>query len=217
MQIRKLVFVALAVLFFTSNLRAQEAQSKVQQIIDLLLQGNANFVKGKTTHPNLSSERRKLLVSGQDPIAVLVSCSDSRVPPEIVFDRGLGDLFVIRSAGNTVDKLGLGSIEYAVAILNAPLVIVMGHEYCGAVSAAESGKPLPGHIADVAKSIGPALPENACSMKNKLDCGILGNVDAVVNQIQNSEPILAPLVKSGKLRVIGAYYDFETGKVTLEN
>lgn len=216
MQIRKLAFVALAILFFIPSLKAQEAQINVQQIIDSLLQGNANFVKGKTTHPNLSSERRKLLKTGQNPVAVIVSCSDSRVPPEIVFDRGLGDLFVIRSAGNTVDNLGMGSIEYAVAILNAPLVIVMGHEYCGAVSAAQSGKSLPGHIADVAKSVGPALPENACSMKDKLDCGILGNVDAVVNQIQNSEPILAPLVKSGKLRVIGAYYDFESGKVILE-
>lgn len=192
---------------------AQESAPDAGKALQRLKDGNANFVKNKTKHPNLGTERRALLRTGQNPLAVIVSCSDSRVPPEIVFDQGLGDLFVVRSAGNTVEKLGLGSIEYAVAVLNSPLIVVMGHEYCGAVAAAMSGKPAPGHIADVVKSIGPALPENSCQMKDKLDCGILGNIDAVVSQIQASEPILAPLVKSGKLQVVGAYYDFESGKV----
>lgn len=210
-------FLLASFIFVCTSLPAQESQPRGNQALDNLRAGNERFVKMKTTHPNLSKERRNLLKTGQNPSAIIVSCSDSRVPPEIVFDQGLGDLFVVRSAGNTVDNLGMGSIEYAVAVLESPLIVVMGHEYCGAVSAAISGKALPGHIADVAKSIGAPLEGSACKMKDKLDCAVLGNVESVIHKIENSQPILAPLVKSGKLKVVGAYYDFETGQVLFDN
>ncbi len=146
MNLKKIsIFVFCSLLLFTS-LQAQESRPTPEQALDNLKQGNQRFVNFKTKHPNLGSERRQSLKSGQEPFAVIVSCSDSRVPPEIIFDQGLGDLFVVRSAGNTVDKLGIGSIEYAVAVLDTHFIVVLGHSKCGAVSAVMSGKSLPGHI-----------------------------------------------------------------------
>ncbi len=215
MKMKKISVFLLSFLFL-APLQAQESRPNPQQALEQLIQGNQRFVDLKTKHPNLGKERRQLLKGVHKPFAVIVSCSDSRVPPEIIFDQGLGDLFVVRSAGNTVDKLGLGSIEYAVAVLEAPLVLVMGHEKCGAVSAALSGKPLPGHIQDVGKSIILLGTGKSCTMDDKLDCAIIGNVEAVVEQVKNSQPILAPMVKDGKVKIVGAYYDFETGKVLID-
>src|SRR5688572_16994 len=114
-----------------------------------LVYGNRRFVNGETQHPNQSAEHRLALAKGQAPFAVVVACSDSRVCPEIVFDQGLGDLFVIRVAGNTIGNVELGSIEYAVEHLHAKLVIVVGHEKCGAVGAAVKGGETHGHIGDL--------------------------------------------------------------------
>lgn len=208
--------LAIFLLFLLNPLQAEPAKPEAQELLAKLKEGNQRFVDLKTKHPNLGKERRQLLKGVHKPFAVIVSCSDSRVPPEIIFDQGLGDLFIVRSAGNTVDNLGLGSIEYAVAVLEAPLVIVMGHEKCGAVSAAMSGKALPGHIADVGKSITLTDTGKSCNMEDKLDCAIIGNVEGVAEKIKNSQPVLAPLVQSGKMLVIGAYYDFETGKVLFD-
>lgn len=215
MNLKKIsIFIFCSFLFFTS-LQAQESKPSPEQALENLKQGNQRFVDFKTKHPNLSKERRELLKIAHAPFAVIVSCSDARVPPEIVFDQGLGDLFVVRSAGNTVDKLGIGSIEYAVAVLNARLIVVMGHGKCGAISAVMSGKALPGHIQDVGKSVTIIGADKSCTMKDKLDCAIIGNVEAVVEQLKNSQPILAPLVKSGELKIVGGYYDLETGRVVL--
>ncbi len=218
MKLQKISILVFCSLIFFTNLQAQEGKSKPNsdQALTLLKEGNQRFIETKTKHPNLSKERRQLLTSGQEPFAVIVSCSDSRVPPEVIFDQGLGDLFVVRSAGNTVDKLGIGSIEYAAAVLDSSLIVVMGHEKCGAVSAAISGKPLPGHIQDVAKSIRLNDTDKSCTMNDKLDCAIIGNVEAVAEQLKNSQPILAPMLKAGSIKIVGAYYDLESGKVLFQ-
>lgn len=218
MKLKKISIFVLSSFLFLASLQAQEAKSKPtpDQALALLKEGNQRFIDTKTKHPNLSKERRQLLTSSQAPFATILSCSDSRVPPEVIFDQGLGDLFIVRSAGNTVDKLGIGSIEYAAAVLDSPLIVVMGHGSCGAVSAAISGKPLPGHIQDVAKSITLVGNDKSCTMKDKLDCAIIGNVEAVVEQLTNSQPILAPMLKAGSIKIVGAYYDLESGKVVFQ-
>ena len=122
-----------------------------------LLDGNKRFLSGRLEHPNHCEKSRRGLVTGQDPIAVVLTCSDSRVPPVDVFDQGLGDIFVVRVAGNIINDQILGSIEYAVAHLHTPLVMVMGHSSCGAVGAVAQGVKLDGHIASLTPSIDAAL------------------------------------------------------------
>ncbi len=213
---KKILLILSFTLFIPVSLFAQDSKISPDKALERLQQGNQRFMEAKTQHPNLSKERRDELKSGQTPFAAIVSCSDSRVPTEIIFDQGLGDLFVVRSAGNTVQNLGIGSLEYAVAVLDTRLIVVLGHSKCGAVSAAASGKSLPGHIADVGKSIYIDKTAKICPMKDKLDCAIIGNAEAVVEELKNSEPILAPLVKKGELKIVGAYYDIDTGKVVFE-
>ena len=124
----------------------------------LLIEGNARFISGKTLSKDLSSTRRiDLMKNGQHPFAVIVSCSDSRVPPELLLDQALGDLFVIRVAGNVITPVELGSVEYAVEHLKAPLVVVLGHEGCGAVTAAVQGGEIPGSISAITDKIKPAV------------------------------------------------------------
>jgi carbonic anhydrase len=178
-----------------------------------LMAGNQRFVSGKTLHPDQGADRREGLVQGQNPFAIILSCSDSRVPPELIFDQGLGDLFVVRVAGNTFTDLELGSIEYGASVLKAPLIMVLGHDHCGAVEATLKDKPLPGHIEALAKRIKPDLKGKTCATDDKLRCAIEANVESLVGQLGKSEPVLAPLVKEGKLKVVGARYNLATGVV----
>lgn len=124
-----------------------------EEVLTILKKGNLRFVSGKLEHPNHCEESRQNLALGQEPIATILTCADSRVPPVDIFDQGIGDLFVVRVAGNVIGDHSLGSIEYAVKHLHTPLVIVMGHTSCGAVSAVASGAALEGHIA----TLGPAI------------------------------------------------------------
>ncbi len=203
------------VLSFQFPLFAASSRSSIDanEALDRLMKGNARFVELKTEHPNLNAERRTLVKGGQNPFAIIVSCSDSRVPPELIFDQGLGDLFVYRVAGNVIDDLALGTIEYGVAQLGANLIFVMGHEKCGAVEATLKGKPLPGHIPTVANKIKPHVEKLSCKKLDALDCGIFQNVEAVVEQLKNSPPILAERVKNGSLKIVGGIYDLESGAV----
>ena len=186
------------------------------QALQKLVEGNQRFVDAKMKYPGQTPQRRKELTQGQHPFAAILGCSDSRVPLEVIFDQGLGDLFVVRVAGNTVDQLGLGSLEYATQVLGAPLILVLGHDQCGAVDATIKGKPLPGHIQDLANHLKPAVKLETCQKeKTPLECSINANVEFNVAQLLSSEPILAPLVKSGKLKVVGGRYDLQTGKVVL--
>ena len=184
-------------------------------VLELLLTGNKRFITGKLEHPNHCEESRKGLVDGQEPMAVVLTCADSRVPPVDVFDQGLGDIFVVRVAGNLINDQILGSIEYAVAHLHTPLVMVMGHSCCGAVHAVAQGVKLHGHIASLTPPIDAALKKTK-GMEG--DWGDNATKELAINtagKIRDSEPIVADLVKEGKVIVVAAYYDLSTGVVSL--
>jgi carbonic anhydrase len=162
-----------------------------------------------------AAKRRAELTKSQHPFATIVSCSDSRVPPEIVFDQGLGDLFVLRVAGNVINDESLGSIEYSVDVVAVRLIVVLGHQRCGAVKAARetiaAKGTAPGHIQSLVTAIQPAVEATA---KGDLEATIKANVDHVVQALRSSTPILKAKVDSGEVRVVGAYYSLDTGSVT---
>ncbi len=128
-----------------------------EKALELLIEGNQRFASGNPAYPNQGAERRLEGLNGQSPFAVIIGCADSRIPPEILMDQGIGDLFVIRVAGNIIDDAILGSVEYAVAHLGSPLVMVLGHNLCGAVQAAIDGGEAPGHIGALVEAIQPAV------------------------------------------------------------
>lgn len=181
--------------------------------LERLITGNKRFVDGKSIHPHAKISRRSELKQSQKPFAVILSCSDSRVPPEIVFDQGLGDLFAVRVAGNIFDDGVDGSIEYAVEHLGAQLIVVMGHESCGAVKAALENN-MEAHIITLAKAIRPAIEAVADKPGDKIDNAVRANAQYVVEQINKNEPILAKKIAEKKLRVVAAYYDLDNGEVT---
>jgi carbonic anhydrase len=212
------------------------------EAISKLKEGNSRYTSGNQQHPHESSEersymatnsyenagmtflgmtaeqaakRRTELTKSQHPFATIVSCSDSRVPPEMVFDQGLGDLFICRVAGNVINDENLGSIEYSVDHLGVRLILVLGHQSCGAVQAAKEtiaakGKA-PGHIESLVMAIKPAVEATA---KDDLDTTIKANVKHVVQALRSSTPILKAKVDSGDVQVIGGYYSLDTGAVT---
>ena len=145
------------------------------EVLNLLLDGNKRYTSGEMTYPRQSARERQALTEGQSPIAVIVGCADSRVPPNIIFDQGLGDLFVIRVAGNIADDAILGTIEYAIHALKTPLVMVLGHAHCGAVKATLSGAELPGHLPSLAKAIQPAVDSVNSDSGDQLNKAIRAN------------------------------------------
>jgi carbonic anhydrase len=183
--------------------------------ISKLKEGNGRYTSGNLQHPGQTSERRTELAKTQHPFAAILSCSDSRVPPEIVFDQGLGDLFIVRVAGNVINDEGLGSIEYSVDHLGTRLILVLGHQSCGAVDAAmktvaAKGKA-PGHIQSLVTAIKPVIESTP---KGDLETTIKANVKHVVDALRTSTPILKARVDSGDVQVIGGYYSLDTGAVT---
>src|SRR5438309_8915625 len=185
------------------------------EAISKLKEGNARYTSGNLQHPGQTTERRTELAKTQHPFAGIVSCSDSRVPPEIVFDQGLGDLFVVRVAGNVINDEGLGSVEYTVDHLGTRLILVLGHQSCGAVKAAREtiaakGKAH-GHIESLVTAIKPAVEATA---KDDLETTVKANVNNVVHALRSSTPILKAKVDSGEIQVIGGYYSLDTGAVT---
>lgn len=198
------------------NVFAQDAG----EALTLLKEGNARFAEMKMQHPNLSAERRTdTAVNGQKPFAAVLSCSDSRVPVEEVFDRGIGDIFVVRVAGNiATDPSVIGSVEYAVEHLNCPVLVILGHAKCGAVAASISGPPLEGDLRAIQKTI------EVVAEKVKKDQPALQGVEltsAVVkeNVLRTKKDLLAKseeirhLVEEAKLKIVTAVYDLETGVV----
>jgi len=185
------------------------------EAISRLKEGNSRYTSGNLQHPGQTAEQRTELAKTQHPFAAIVSCSDSRVPPEIVFDQGLGDLFVVRVAGNVINDEGLGSIEYTVDHLGTRLILVLGHQSCGAVKPAREtiaakGKA-PGHIQSLVTAIKPAVEATG---KDDLETTIKANVNNVVQALRSSTPILKAEVDSGKIQVVGGYYSLDTGAVT---
>jgi carbonic anhydrase len=185
------------------------------EALQVLLAGNERFISGKLEHPNHCEESRKNLVAGQEPIAVVLACADSRVPPVDVFDQGLGDLFILRVAGNVLNDHILGSIEYAVSHLHAPLVMVMGHSSCGAVGAVAQGVKLAGHIATLTPSIDAALKKTKGIEGHWTNNAAMELARATAKKIEESEPIIADMAKDGKVLVVATYYDLDTGVVTI--
>ena len=185
------------------------------EAISKLKEGNGRYTSGSLRHPGQTAERRTELANTQHPFATIISCSDSRVPPEIVFDQGLGDLFIVRVAGNVINDEGLGSVEYSVDHLGTRLILVLGHQSCGAVKAAREtiaakGKA-PGHIQSLVTAIKPAVEATG---KDDLETTIKANVNNVVQALRSSTPILKAEVDSGKIQVVGGYYSLDTGAVT---
>jgi carbonic anhydrase len=194
------------ILFSCASLTALTPQSA----LDHLKEGNSHFVSGKMTHLSYAKEAKDKLLEKQRPIAAIVGCSDARVPPELLFDRGLGELFVVRDAGNVVGPIEMDSVEFAVAHLGVPLVIVMGHQNCGAIQATLEGKAQVPELDNIFPYLEKAL---ANCPHAKLVEAIHCNIRAGVLTLKSS-PTLAPLIQQKKVQVVGAYFDFESGKVS---
>jgi carbonic anhydrase len=199
----------------TVALSGESAVFSNERFVQRLLEGNKRFAEGKPSHPNETLARREQVAKGQHPFAVVVSCSDSRVPPEIIFDQGIGDLFVVRVAGNIIDDAGLGSIEYAAEHLHVSLIVVLGHERCGAVEAAVKGGEAPGQIKSLVGAMRPAVEKARGEPGDLAENAMRTNVKMVVERLKASKPILEHLVHKGTLSVIGARYDLDDGEVTL--
>jgi carbonic anhydrase len=192
-----------------------------QSVIQALKAGNARYVRDAMRHPHEHAADRRQLVAGQHPRAVILGCADSRVPPEIVFDQGLGDLFTVRVAGNITNHEVLGSVEYAVEHLHTPVVVVLGHEGCGAVSAALHPEGVEGHIREIVEELQPAV-ERAKGLHHPqaelLHDAVEANVDIQIHHLTDDDPIVHREVLHHKVIVVGAIYDLATGRVKfLEN
>jgi carbonic anhydrase len=196
---------------------AAEATAAVagDQALRQLLAGNRRYVAARLTHPHQTALYRARVARGQHPFAIVVGCSDSRVPAEIVFDQGLGDLFVIRVAGNVVDDTALGSIEYAAEHLGVGLIVVLGHERCGAVDAAVKGGTVHGHIDSLVKAIAPAVEQVKNRPGDVLDHAVRANAAMTAGRLRTAPPILADLAAGGRLKIVGARYDLDSGAVEI--
>jgi carbonic anhydrase len=209
----KYIFLFAKLVLFTTAHAAVPAPTP-DQALQMLVQGNDNFVKGKVNHLSYLAEAKDKLIDQQSPFAVIVGCSDSRVPPELIFDRGLGELFVVRDAGNVIGAIEMDSVEFAVAALKVPLVIVLGHQNCGAVKAALEGVSKYPELETIVPLINDSLKNCEAIGTNRLINAIHCNVNKGVATLKNS-PTIAPLIQQKKVKIIGAYYEIATGKVDL--
>lgn len=195
------------------GLTPEQAKVAAESALRKLREGNERYVTDNSAHPRQGRDRRQEVASGQKPFAIVVSCADSRVPPEILFDQGLGDLFVIRVAGQVADDATLGSIEYAVEHLDVPLIVVLGHERCGAVDAACKKAQADNHVRHLVEAIMPAVVAAQKQDGNLLANAVNANVDRVVDGLRSSWPTLATRVREGRLQVVGGVYDLDIGLV----
>jgi len=202
-----------------AGITADEALAK-------LLDGNKRYVESKMNScGETTASAREKLAKSQKPYAIILSCSDSRVPPEIIFDKSLGEIFVVRVAGNVPDPIVIGSVEYAAEHLGSPLVMVLGHERCGAVTATvdANGKG-EGNIGAIVKGIAPALKkvkkDKNCDLKDKgklVECVVDANAKMVAQNLTKQSKIIKEMVHEGKLKIVAAKYDLDDGKVTVYN
>jgi carbonic anhydrase len=206
-----------------ASVSAQEKRAtpaSVEEILAKLLAGNKRYMQGQLANPRRTPADFASLAEGQNPVAVIVGCADSRVPPEVIFDQGVGDLFVVRVAGNVVSGAGAsvkGSIEYAVAELGVRLIMVLGHGLCGAVKAAikhiDDNDSLPGSIEDLVNTIRPAVTTAKAKTGNLLENAIRANVERGAERLRTLDPIISNAVKTQGLKIVGATYDLRTGEV----
>lgn len=228
-MIRKLLYLSLLFSLAGSGFAQQASAAPAQQshadashsmpsadsVWSDLMAGNQRFVAGKPRSYDLVPLRRKL-ASGQSPNVIILSCSDSRVSPEVIFDQSLGDIFVVRTAGNIADPVALGSIEYAVDHIHSPLLVVLGHTKCGAVTAACSGEKMPSPNLDaIVTKISPAVTQAKSYAKpdDLIEAAIKDNVHQSAKDVQANSEIVRSAVKSGKVKIVEAEYELDTGKV----
>ncbi len=192
------------------------------EAIKKLMDGNARFVESLKKSPRRTIEVREEVAEGQTPFAAILACADSRVAPEILFDQGIGDLFVVRVAGNIVNPENygvLGSLEFGTLALGASVIMVLGHSACGAIAgsieALQKGTEFPGSINNIVTTIGPAVEAAKDKPGDLLENSIVSNVKLGVEKLEGSVPVLADKVRKGELKIVGANYDLHTGEVKI--
>jgi carbonic anhydrase len=215
-QFRVLLALLVVVVFSGSVFAGSAGDASLQKLMD----GNKRYVEAKPASKDLgNSKRMELSTKGQKPFAIVITCSDSRVPPELLFDQGLGDIFVIRVAGNVLDPIALGSVEYGAEHLHAPLVFILGHTKCGAVTATLEAKGEPeGNIGAIVKKIQPAAAvakKKGGSKDEILETAIHENMKNVYKDLMNKSKIIPELVHEGKVKIVAGEYDITTGKVAM--
>ena len=186
-----------------------------ESVLTTLMAGNQRFVEHHEQHPHLSSARMQAIAQAQHPIATVLSCADSRVPAELLFDTGLGDIFNVRVAGNIVTPEVLGSLEYAVELLGTPVLMVLGHERCGAVTAAVQNESVPGHIGDFLDEIQPAVAQVKDMPGDVIDNAVKANVKLQMAQLLKQSNLIQTRQSSGAVQIVGARYDLDSGVVEL--
>lgn len=185
-----------------------------------LIKGNKRYIRSASLYSNQDQKRRlETAQNGQKPLVTILCCSDSRVPPEIIFDQGIGDLFIVRVAGNIADKTEIGSIEYGVGHLGTPLLMVLGHTRCGAVTATVQGAEVHGSIPSIIAKIKPAADKTRAEKRHQNDDDLVlrtikANIFKTIEDIFGASEEVRTLVRQGKLKVIGALYDIESGEVS---
>ena len=221
---KELIILGLGIIMITSGALALAAGVNVSadDALQRLMDGNKRYIESKMTAcQQTTKEMRETLSKGQEPYAIILSCSDSRVPPEIIFDKTFGEIFVVRVAGNVPDPVVLGSIEYALEHIGSPLIMVLGHERCGAVIASvdADGKP-EGNIGAIIKTITPSVKKAKLVAKGKskeeiVEQAVDYNIQLAAENIVKQSPVIKHLVKDGKVKIVKAKYDLNEGKVTL--
>ena len=191
------------------------AEVTPQQVLSELVEGNRRFAEGRAEHPRQTTVRRTEVAKRQSPHAVVIACSDSRTPPELLFDQGLGDLYVVRLAGGVVEKEALGSIEYAVKRFGVSLVVVLGHERCGAIEIAVKGGYLPGNLGDLIWALKPAVVRASAKPGDPVDNAMRAQVVMTVERLKRTGPTISEMVSRKRLLVVGMRYDLDTGRVEL--
>lgn len=184
------------------------------QALQRLIEGNQRFVENKRQNPHQTMARLEEVAQQQKPFASILGCADSRVPTEIVFDQGLGDLFVCRVAGNVATPEEIGSLEFGSAVLAAKVILVLGHERCGAVDATLKGAQVPGQISSLLDAILPAVEQTNGQAGDRLENACKANISLQMERLKSS-PVLSQLIGENKLKIVGGYYDLDTGAVSL--
>ena len=205
-----ILMVALALI---ADVRVQDKPPAAADVLAELKAGNEHHATKHYQHPHQTAARQRELTTTQHPHATILSCADSRVAPEIVFDQGLGDLFDVRVAGNIAGDAEIASIEYAADHLGVPVLVVLGHQRCGAVTAATEPGEAPGHLPVLIAAIRPAVEQARGMPGDAIDNAVRINVENVVRQLTGSQPVLAGLTAAGRLQVVGAVYSLDTGKI----
>jgi carbonic anhydrase len=200
-------------LAFPDNAVAQENMTP-DQALQALMQGNQRFVNGTLENPRRNMARLAEISKSQKPFAAILGCADSRVPSEIIFDQGFGDLFICRIAGNVATPEEIGSLEFGTLVLGAKVIMVMGHERCGAVDATIKGAQVPGQIASLLDAIKPALKNSGNQTGDELEKATKANVLFQIERLKAS-PVISQLIQEEKLTIVGGYYDLDTGRVIM--